>query len=259
MSHQQKTSSITCMIQDHPAGTYPIKADIKGKGLSNKNIIFTYDLVVSNISPVQSGFGGGRLLTVTGRGFGPETSVTICGVLCLIQGNTSDSTLQCLSPRYNNYTLSLTDQNCNVTISQNDQQVTRNNEYSYLQSMTSTITGVSPHRGGTGGGVLLTIIGERFLSDIKNTDVIIAGIPCDIRSVNTTAVVCITRPSPKTVMNVDVIVNFKNQGYAVPVNAKFSYIDVWSSLYSWGGVSLPKAGKYFQLSSLLKNLLNLCY
>ena len=39
------------------------------------------------------------------------------------------------------------------------------------------------------------------------------------------------------------VIKFANKGQAIPVNGKFSYVDVWSSIYSWGGTTLPKTGE----------------
>ena len=102
---------------------------------------------------------------------------------------------------------------------------------------------MSPRRGGTGGGVRLSITGTNFLGSVNETEVKIFDVPCDVESIEQTLIVCITRSSPKTAMNVDVQVSFKNQGAAVPLNASFSYIDVWSSIYSWGGNPPPGKGK----------------
>ena len=102
---------------------------------------------------------------------------------------------------------------------------------------------MSPRRGGTGGGVRVSITGTNFLGIVNETQVKIADVPCDVKTISETLIVCVTRNSSKSVMHVDVQVTFNNRGAAVPLNASFSYIDVWSSIYSWGFNPPPGKGK----------------
>lgn len=116
------------------------------------------------------------------------------------------------------------------------------NGYYYLANMTSEIRDVTPRRFGTGGGVLLRIFGTNFVA--KDIIVTIGDIPCDVKTVNGTHVTCVTQKSLVTSLGIDVSVGWQNdRGAAVPVNATVSYIDVWSSVFTWGGVSIPKKGK----------------
>jgi len=43
-------------------------------------------------------------------------------------------------------------------------------------------------------------------------------------------------------MGVDIEVSHDGYGRAIPVNAKFDYIDVWSSRWSWKGKEPPVKG-----------------
>lgn len=237
------STEVTCTLPNHPAGSEVVKVNIKGYGLSN-NKNFLFDLTTSGVQPAASGFGGHRLLTLTGRGYGNDTNVTVCSFPCkILSENTTDNTILCWSPRYVNYTSSLPDQSCDVVISQRSEKVTLTGAYSYQQALTSTITSVTPKRGGTGGGVRTTIVGTNFPTNLNDAKVSIAGVACEVKSVNATAVVCVTAPRTGVAMNVDVELIFANRGAAYPIDADFSYIDVWSSIYSWGGTYLPKKGK----------------
>lgn len=237
------SNQITCTLKEHLAGLQNVQVYVNGYGVSSSEQTFTYNLQVSSIQPVESGFGGGLILDVTGRGFGHDTVVTICGSDCAIQGKPTNTTLKCLSPVFNGeYSVNLPDQNCDVNVTQSDQSIIYNTKYTYKQSLTSSITDVSPRRGGTGGGVRLTITGTNFLTDKSLSTVAIAGVECPIQSMTATEIVCITGSTSNTTLNTNVIVNFENQGFAVPINATFSYVDVWSSKFSWGGMSPPQKG-----------------
>lgn len=49
---------------------------------------------------------------------------------------------------------------CALVVSENTQ--TASSEFVYAPALTATVTGVSPVRGGTGGGTTLTITGSAF-------------------------------------------------------------------------------------------------
>ena len=233
---------VTCTLANHPAGKQAVKINVEGYGLSNSKM-FLYDLSAVNVQPSEGGFGGGSLLTLSGRGFGQQTNISICSSECIIVSkNVTDDTLMCMSPRYINYTSSLADQSCNVTVSQATEQIILPNSYSYLQSKTSVLTSVVPKRGGTGGGVRISISGNRFLTDLNDVEVYIADIKCTVISVNQMLIVCDSGARKGVAIDVDIKVTFRNQGAAISMGAKFSYIDVWSSTFSWGGKSLPAKG-----------------
>lgn len=52
------------------------------------------------------------------------------------------------------------DESCTVTVSDNG--VSDTEPFTYVASITPQVTSASPLRGGTGGGVALTIIGTNF-------------------------------------------------------------------------------------------------
>ncbi|TRY58761.1 hypothetical protein DNTS_034591 [Danionella cerebrum] len=73
--------------------------------------------------------------------------------------------------------------------------------------------------------------------------VTIAGSVCDIQSANETQIICVTNAQPKT-QDTQVRVQLGNRGIARMDNASFFYIDVWSSPYTWGGLSPPDEGTF---------------
>ena len=58
--------------------------------------------------------------------------------------------------------ISISAQTCNVVVSVNGLTKTASNSYTYDGGLTPTISGVSPSRGGTGGGTTVTISGSGF-------------------------------------------------------------------------------------------------
>ena len=236
-------TSIQCQLPLHPAGSVPVRAHVDGKGHSNSNVMFEYELVLSGISPAESGFGGGRNITLTGSGFSVNDTVRICNETCRIfPGSVQNAELICESPMINPGSFSI-DHVCSVHI-QTSSGISKSlsNAYTYRANLTSTITSVSPRRGGTGGGVRVTISGTGLQSASGASVVTIAGHACAVQSTSAYEIVCITAPSSKTIKT-DVRVDVGQNGKAVPLNASFFYVDVWSSKYSWGGRDLPIAGK----------------
>lgn len=241
------SSQIICTAGTHPAGDVNVECRINGYGKSNSDKTFSYDLGANEPIFLQSGYGGGLFLQLTGYGFSSLTTISICDYQCPTHGNTTYDTITCTTPIHEQYSTLTGDVTCDIVVSSGRKSVTFSNKYTYKSSLTTTITNVSPRRSGTGGGVVVTITGTQFLTTTSDTDVTIAGVPCSVNTQTTTEIQCVTGPSPNTVIGVNIKVEFKNQGMAVPINASFDYVDVWSSIYSWGGREPPIAGKSFSI------------
>eukprot|EP00794_Sanderia_malayensis_P009058 gene9058-10026_t len=229
---------------------------VGGKGSSNKDVMFGYDLVFDSISPSESGFGGGRNVTLRGYGFSPNDTVTVCNITCVIDKYTvTDTVLLCESPTYSDPT-SISDVTCNVEIkSSTGLQKSLPNSYVYRTSLTSKIVSVSPARGGTGGGVRLIITGTSLNSTSGPTTVNIANAPCAVQSSTATEIICITGPSKETIKT-QVRVDVGTNGKALQLNASFFYVDVWPSKFSWGGKDPPAAGSFVQIKAGQKMLID---
>lgn len=235
-------TSIQCNTSAHPAGSVPVKVHVGGKGHSNSNFMFEFDLVILSISPTQSGFGGGVNVTMNGYGFSSNDTVRICNETChTFRSILQDTKLTCESPMINPGSFT-TDLICSVDVTTaSGISKTLPNAYTYKSELTSIITGVSPRRGGTGGGVRLTITGSGLYSTSGPSVVTIDGNPCAVMSASSSEIVCITTPSSRTI-ETDIRVDVGKGGRAVPLNASFFYVDVWSSKFSWGGLDPPVAG-----------------
>ena len=93
-------------------------------------------------------------------------------------------------------------------------------------------------------------------SNQADVNVTIAGTECDIQSLSDTEITCRTgahKPATQTKVRVDIGSN----GIATQDLADFEYIDVWSSIYTWGGKSLPEAGEMVVIPSNMTVLLDM--
>ncbi|KAK7898488.1 hypothetical protein WMY93_019341 [Mugilogobius chulae] len=235
-------TQVQCTVGNNPGGPYSIRVQHKVKGYAQSEVSFNYELTLTGVQPNEGSFGGGALLSVQGSGFDPETArVQICGEECRVDRNSSTSSrLSCFSPHNN---ASESEVSCAVTVSNPTQTVDISSGYTYKSSLTPVISDVSPRRGGTAGGVLLTITGSGFSTNKDDVSVTISGVVCDVQSTNSTHILCVTnaqRQSQRTKVHVKI----RDQGLAPLDNADFFYIDVWSSRFTWGGLPPPEKGTF---------------
>ena len=153
---------LTCVLPNSPAGIYNVILHVKGKGLSayptSTPVTFLYEISLTSVSPSDCGLGGGRVVSVKGRGFDLSTTVKICDDVC-VPINSSLNEIYCEVPAYTGQTGNL-DIACSVSVvGKGKVMSSRSGLFTYRESLTSRITSVSPSRGGTGGGVQLTIKG----------------------------------------------------------------------------------------------------
>ncbi|KAM6974364.1 PKHD1 like 1, tandem duplicate 1, partial [Tautogolabrus adspersus] len=235
-------TEVQCTAGDSPGGAYKVMLNHKVKGYAVSDVKFKYELTLSGVQPNQGSFAGGALLSVQGSGFDPDRStVMICGEECKVNRNMSTSTrLYCQSP-YNSGTES--EASCEVAVHNQNDAVNISNGFTYKSQLTPVISEVSPRRGGTAGGTLLTITGSGFSTDQSKVKVTIADSACDVQSTTNTQITCVTNAQPKS-QETKVRVSVGDQGIAKMDNADFFYVDVWSSRYTWGGQSPPEAGAF---------------
>ncbi|KAL4228989.1 Fibrocystin-L [Mactra antiquata] len=229
---------IECTVGNHSTGMAWVFVHVEGRGASNSDVEFEYQLSISGINPVEGGTAGGQTVTITGTGFDSMTTATICGLDC--------SPISITSSQYMCRTSANTDQVCDVDISVNGLTKTLSSSYEYKSSLTPTISGVDPVRGGTGGGASLTISGSGFGSDTNSVTVEIDGSECTVNTVTDTEIVCTTGSHlGSTVAKVEVQIS--GNGIAEEASsgdADYRYIDVWSSPFTWGGGPIPQAGEF---------------
>ncbi|KAL7883851.1 hypothetical protein SRHO_G00015090 [Serrasalmus rhombeus] len=233
-------AAVQCTVGEHAGGTFPVTLTHQVKGRAQGQSSFSYELRLTQVSPNEGSYAGGAVVAVQGTGFDPNSSkVLICGKECSVRTNLSSSTtLYCEVPSNNGTQM---EQACMVMVLNSYGTANITAGYTYKSSLTPVITNVSPRRGGTAGGTVLTVTGSGFSGG--NISVTIAGSICDIQSVNETRVICVTNAQPKSQLTkVRVLVG--DRGVAQMDRADFFYIDVWSSRYTWGGESPPEEGTF---------------
>lgn len=238
-------NSISCILAAKPAGSYPVVVHVVGKGLATTGMNFTYQLNIDSVSPDESGYGGGRKITIVGSGFSLGSMVKICGKPCEIFKSFTvfDSKIECEVPA-RVQSAPREDDICDVVVA-NSENMLENalpSAYTYRHLLTSIIASVSPSRGGTGGGVVLKITGSGFSTTQSLNNVTIDGTMCMVISATATEIKCITGQHPRTIKT-KVRVDVGSNGSAIQQEADFYYVDVWSSKYTWGGRDPPVEGR----------------
>ncbi|XP_073714529.1 fibrocystin-L [Misgurnus anguillicaudatus] len=233
-------TQLLCTVGQHAGGTFPVMLYHQVKGRALTQSVFSYELLLTAVIPNEGSYAGGAVVEIQGSGFDPNsTRVLICNRECNVNVQISTSTqLYCEVP-YNNG--NETDQVCEVVVMNGNNRVNLTIGYTYRSSLTPVISDVTPRRGGTAGGTRLTITGSGFSA--SEVTVTIAGSVCDVESTNGTQIICVTNAQPKS-QETKVRVLMGNKGIARMDHADFFYIDVWSSRYTWGGLSPPEKGTF---------------
>ena len=171
--------AVDCVTSAHPDGTVDVEVTSCGQTVTlpagfNYSNAFTPD--ISNLSP--SSDSGPTTLTLTGSGFGTDPSVKVGEYECIISAS------------------SLTSVTCDIPgLPGGQYEVTLNNPllgnsnsevfFSILE-----ISSVTPSSGSFGGGTPLNITGTGFDSD--NAEVTMCSKVCEIQSITTSEIYCLT-------------------------------------------------------------------
>jgi len=96
-------TAVVCTVGNTPAGQHAVLLTVGGKGFAGTTsgalIRFTAALTITGVAPLQGGYGGGTVLTVSGTGFSgvaAETVVNVCNAPCLVQSS-SYNQLTCVT------------------------------------------------------------------------------------------------------------------------------------------------------------------
>ncbi|KAA0710209.1 Fibrocystin-L Polycystic kidney and hepatic disease 1-like protein 1 [Triplophysa tibetana] len=235
-------TQLMCTVGEHAGGTFPVLLYHQVKGHALSQSVFSYELLLTGVTPNEGSYAGGAVVAIRGSGFDPNsTRILICDRECNVDLKTSTSNqLYCEVPHNNG---NETEQVCMVSVTNGNDTVSITTGYTYRSSLTPVITDVTPRRGGTAGGTRLTITGSGFSTNTDQVNVTIAGSVCDVQSANETKIICVTNDQPKS-QETKVRVLIGNRGIARMDRADFFYIDVWSSPYTWGGLSPPEEGTF---------------
>ena len=243
-------SSISCLLPyTLAAGSYTPLVTRYEYGCSQTDIVYQYTLIVDIVTFSSS--SAGRDIQLTGYGFDAlDTGVTVCDIPCVVQPSLSTSmVLSCRAPPNlaSDSTLSNNDKTCDINVAVNSQSSVLEDSFLYVAALTSQVTAVNPARGGTGGGVELLIIGDGFGDDVNSITVLLGDLYCDVLYVTDTQIRCDT-PSSSQSMTVLVEVYVANNGYSNSSGVSFEFIDVWSSIYTWGDMDIPVEGDFVVIS-----------
>ena len=139
-----------------------------------------------------------------------------------------------------------------VSCELSEQSATLSSQLAYELASTPTITSISPRRGSTAGGTLITIQvdGLPLGAAVADVAVTVVGLPCMITSVSGNEVSCLTSSYGKTSAansgNGAVHLTLPAIGTAAATgNATYEYVDLWSRYTTWGGEYIvDRKGEY---------------
>ncbi|KAL3317343.1 Fibrocystin-L [Cichlidogyrus casuarinus] len=233
-------TQIQCLFASLPADVYEPLVVVPDLGLTTSSATLNIDLSIITNLAVSVGTNGGQIATIEGIGFaGTSTAILICNQQAKVLIG-------------NSYRLSYRmpasvsgDNTCDLTVKlPSGANVKMLAGVNYRGDQNPTVIGIEPSQGGTGGGTIVNITGTKFGTD-PATKVRIAGAACNITSISDTLIVCVTGPVDST-MNSTVVVTVANVGNAVSA-VSFYYVDKWSSVFTWGGTSLPIDGDFVSI------------
>ena len=210
-------ASVTCTLENGPAGVFDITLWVKSRGLATGSVTFTLSLTVASFSPSSGSVGGGTSLTVEGTGFPNSLEAwAVVGGMATVGGNPCEVTsstyteIQCITPpegaaRRRKRALA------ELSLTINGQTAT-GGSYNYDSSSTPTIASLSPATSTPAGGDTLTITGTSFDYESVFNKVTIGGKECAILTWTPAEITC-TIPALSNGEH-PVIVSTKDNGYA---------------------------------------------
>ena len=238
ITYSTSETEINCTVGPALAGSYQVNVLVTGVGFAVGDTNFLYVLRVSTVSPMQGSFAGKNTLTVSGVGFEPaSTFITICNQSCIPTNDPPSLTmLNCEVP---SFTYTGSDVVCDVIVTGRSTSYVIQDGYTYMDSLTPKVTSIHPLMGGTAGGTTLTITGSGFS---PSANVTISEVVCSVISLNDSTITCQTGAIGRTVKS-EVLVNVEGN-FAESGGLTFFYVDLWSSVYTWGGESPPVEGDF---------------
>ena len=239
-------NTLVCVLQDNFVGDYLVRVIVYLLGhAQNNGTRFHYNFLVNGIIPAQGSQAGLNDVTIYGIGFDPSyTQVEICGRPCMpTRARRTISTIQCTVPPSAGAGEEGGGEDlvCDISVTSLNRTVVLPAAYEYQSQLTPQVTGMSPEKGGTGGGTLLVFYGNSLSGSVS---VFIGGSECIVQDVTGSSISCTTGPSSRTHC-IPPLVHVDGMGYALSLNLpRFCYEDRWSSVFTWGGGPLPVEGDF---------------
>ncbi|TKC41541.1 hypothetical protein EI555_014575, partial [Monodon monoceros] len=178
---------------------------------------------ISNISPSIGTLN--ELITITGRGFSNLTcanKVTIGSYPCVVEESSNNSIVCHIDPQNSmdvgiREIVTVTVYNLGTAIN------TLSSEFDRRFVLLPNIDVVLPNAGSTTGMTKVTIKGSGFAVPSAGVQVLMGHFPCEVLSVNYTAIECETSPAPQQLVKVNLLI------HGVPAlcqgNCSFSYLE----------------------------------
>ncbi|KAI7789613.1 putative fibrocystin-L, partial [Triplophysa rosa] len=94
---------LMCTVGEHAGGTFPVMLYHQVKGHALSQSVFSYELLLTRVTPNEGSYAGGAVVAIQGSGFDPNTTrVLICDRECNVDlQNSTSNQLYCEVP-YNN-------------------------------------------------------------------------------------------------------------------------------------------------------------
>ncbi|XP_013405337.2 fibrocystin-L [Lingula anatina] len=180
------TSQIFCTVGNGPVGTFDILVNVDGKGYANHSSglqQFTYDLVVTGITPTNGSIGGCTIVTISGSGFASNATATVGGSQCKIVSQ-DYSSIVCEVPA-----TSAAGQ-ATVTVTQGTGNADSPVDFTYADTATVTSVTLGGALAAVEGGTEITVSGSGFGNAAHSANaVMIGGKAATIVSYNDTVIV----------------------------------------------------------------------
>jgi hypothetical protein len=183
-------SSITATVPTQAVGTFDVTVTTySGTSASSSSDHYTYTAAaapaVTGLATTSGGTGGGAMATITGTGFTGATSVQFGSVQTTDFTVNSDTSITVFSPGHSSGTVHVT-----VTTYGGTSATSSADQFTY-DTVTPSVTGLSPMSGSPSGGDTVTIIGTGFTGA---TGVSFGGVAATSFVVNSDASITATTP-----------------------------------------------------------------
>ncbi|XP_040289774.1 fibrocystin-L-like [Bufo bufo] len=203
-------NEIRCQVPKASAGTFPITVSIAERGFAvsyGGNMTFTYDIIVSSVTPSSGSPTGGTLLTIHGSGFSGNSVVELDGNGCAVVF-ANLSMIKCRTSE-----VSGLEGNADLMVFTNGLNATLPNAFNFTSFLAPTITGIEPRTSSVLGNTTLTISGFNFLNQSEDSAVFLANETCEILEWTPTNITCLLPALPPGTYNI--MVQVGNDGFAI--------------------------------------------
>ncbi|XP_028646735.2 PKHD1 like 1, tandem duplicate 1 [Erpetoichthys calabaricus] len=237
---QISDTQITCEVGDAAAGSAPVTVYVPAVGLAQSPFTFANLLGVTSASPLTGSIAGGTVLTLTGYGFGPDTTVTMNEQLCTVL-TVNLNAVRCQTPAAAPGAVTLTVRTAGMEDS-------LDTTFTYDMAVTPIIESISPQTTNVMGNTSLTISGSQFESQ---SSVLIGNSNCKITEWTNSVIICTLPVLPPGTYNI--LLQVGNWGYANAsdgVNTSIEYILEINSVSPlegsmYGGTTISVTGSGF--------------